>query len=180
MGPPRGKKGSGRAGGAVGKVISRKKRRKQERTAKKQRKVDYQFRISHSVSQGEVGKKETPKSDIKSGGRKGKSLKRQNPALPEGSPLNRLQRKEPPQPQEKQLLQPQGKELSFPQGSTSSTRRTRRSGRSGGQPLLQQANQRDKEDIVKLEKLLKIDKKSKSVPNSFRQDGLDCIHKAVW
>lgn len=43
------------------------------------------------------------------------------------------------------------------------------------------ANERDKEDIAKLEKLLKIDKKNKkkkSFPNTFREDGLDCIQHA--
>lgn len=36
------------------------------------------------------------------------------------------------------------------------------------------ANAQERKEISRLEKLLRIDKK-KSLPNSFRQDGLDCI-----
>lgn len=39
---------------------------------------------------------------------------------------------------------------------------------------LKRARETEKEEISRLEKLLKIDKK-KGLPNSFRQDGLDCI-----
>ena len=45
---------------------------------------------------------------------------------------------------------------------------------------LSAANERDKQDIAKLEKLLKIDKKKKKgLPNSFHEDGLDCIQHAI-
>ena len=175
MGPPRRKRGGGDIANAV---IPRKKRRKLERTAKKQRRVSYQSKFEQSGSQGNVdiaaGRKETPNASeaaLTSGVRKSKTLKESSTGLPQG------RRKEPSGVKGEESSRPQEKESSRPQSSCPKGNKpsTRTSGRSEGRPSLQQADQKDKEDIEKLERLLKIDKKKRGVPNSFRQDGLDCI-----
>ena len=107
-----------------GKILTRKNRRKEERAAKKQRRVQYYSR------QVQNNKTES----------KGTSKKTQYPPLPIGHDT-----KAPPSKKKAWLIK---------------------------------ANEKEQKEISKLEKLLKINKRKKDEnrwPNSFHEDGLDCI-----
>lgn len=180
MGPPRRKKkGDGSSSKKVEKVISRKKRRKQERTVKKQKRAAYHFKPAQDESSeepaneaGDRGSQENPSVPARTAGGKGLNPLKGKTVSSQGQP-SRPSRNEP------LTSKPRRSELSVsksrPARNEPSTSKPRRSELSVCSTSLQQANRKDKDDIAKFEKLLNIDGKKKSMPNSFRQDGLDCI-----
>lgn len=79
---------------------------------------------------------------------------------------------------DQEVASPKAAESSVTKGSSSS-QPSKRQGvnavASKNKVQSSRASEQEKQEISRLEKLLKIDKKKKSLPNSFRQDGLDCI-----
>lgn len=114
----------------------RKKRRQEERAAKKQRKAEYQSRH--------------------------KQLKREAVGTVRKRPTGAA------------AAQP------LPRGSSRATKSkgVERGVAAKRSLQLNKANEREKKEITRLEKLLKLDKK-KHMPECFRQDGLDCILKTL-
>lgn len=131
MGPPRSKNKG--AGNKAEKIFPRKKRRQQERAAKKQRNA-----LFHR----------TPAALATAG---------KSPTLPGPGPA----------------ANSTARQLKRPRGKAPPVSSQGQAPHSKPPPIA--ANHKDEEEIAKLEKLLKINRKKKTVPNSFHQDGLDCI-----
>ena len=137
-------------------VLSRKKRRKQARIAKKQSKWVFQNAASSSSTMPKL-KQELPMQQ-----RKKKTSTEGTKASSEGTGRKREREAlSQAMPSIKKKVGEKGAvsfQKDFPQNA---------------------AHEKDKEEIAKLEKLLNVDKK-KRLPSAFQQDGLNCILFVWW